>query len=93
MVMLPFLSLQVHVSFSQHGDKDSVHHAVPQGDAEGGGARVTGETPVPANLPAENHHSGERLQKHDESPAFTHRNHQVELSCEVNSGFMKRIAL
>lgn len=83
-VLSHFLPLQVHVSLSQHINKDSVYCPVPQRDAEGGGVRVPGETPVPADLAAENHHSRKRLQKHDESPAFTHRNHQVQLSWNIN---------
>lgn len=78
------LPRQVHVSFSQHGDKDSVHCAVLQRGAAGGGAHVPSETPVPADLAAENHHSWKRLQKHDESSAFSDRNHQVQPSRNVN---------
>lgn len=84
MFLFCFLSLQVHVSFPQHGDKDPVYSTVPQRGAEGGGVRVPGETPVPADLATENHHSRKWLQKHDESPAFTHRNHQVCLSWNIN---------
>ncbi len=77
--MCLYCSLQVHISISQYGDKDSVYNAVPQGVTEGGGSCIAYETPLPSNLSAENQHSWKWLQKYDESPAFTDRNYQVRL--------------
>lgn len=76
-------SLQVHISISQHGDQDSVYNALPQGHAERGSSRVARETPLPTNLSAENQHPRKRLQKYDESAAFTHRNYQVRLGLVI----------